>query len=227
MRQFLLGALCGATITAALVSLFSGGPRDSVTFAASATDKTVSLTRSTTDPPLQGANPARDPSQGQRASPVTLAATDAEPQIDARSAPSTRTIPRDGPLPIRLSADHAAILTPPNPAGHQLTLPELHAILSLEKKDVDWAWKTEQLLAQHFAQRNNTGEFEVLSIECRTTLCEVLAFGNLPTSPLRWAQIVGEMSNQPWWTNFHTSTTNVTEKHGRGALVTILQRARQ
>jgi hypothetical protein len=77
------------------------------------------------------------------------------------------------------------MLSPVPAEGRPPTLRELHMQFATEREDQTWSLAMEQNLSQFLAQNNNSGEFEILNIDCRSTLCEILAFGNLPNSPQR------------------------------------------
>ncbi len=149
------------------------------------------------------------------------------PALSPVAAAAVVPAPVEAPAPIRLSVDHAKILSPTSKDGRPLTIPELHMQLSTETKDLNWAVEMEQHLSQFIAQVNITSEFEVLGIECRATLCEILAFGNLPSSSERWSVIGSEMTKQAWWSNFQGNSTLSSGQNGRTTIVTILQRAKR
>jgi hypothetical protein len=211
MRQFLLGTVFGAATAAIALSLFGRGSAEST--------------------PLPQVSTA-SPNAGLASQPLLTAssplAQERQPGAAARqSAPSPVTsveTAMDTRIPIRLSTDHANMLAPAKPDGRPPTLSEQHMQLLTERKDSSWALEMEENLSQFLAQNNATGEFELLSVECRTTLCEILAFGNLPASPQHWNLLGAELSKQPWWSNFQGNSTASSAQNGRTTIVTILQR---
>ncbi|HJV72277.1 hypothetical protein [Ideonella sp.] len=128
--------------------------------------------------------------------------------------------------PVHLSAEHAELLKPRPKEGQPPTLPELHMQFATEQPDPAWSLRTEQALQQYLAQTPYANEFEILNAECRATLCELTAFGNLPASGQHWGSLLADMASQPWWTSFQGHSTTHFEKNGRTTIVTILQRAK-
>lgn len=179
-----------------------------------------------------GAN-ASQPSVGSQATKPTLPAVassatttgpPAYPAANVRPPPA----PAPAPAPAHgLSADHAKVLVPDSPEIRPPSLAELHAQFSAEAKDPNWASEMEQYIHQLIDKNNSTAEFEVLAVECRTTLCEVRAFGNLPNSAQSWNRIGDEIGKQPWWSGFQGNFTSSFNQNGRITIVTILQRARR
>lgn len=132
------------------------------------------------------------------------------------------------PLPMpRLSSEHAELLKPKPRDGQPLTPPELHLQFASERADPNWSLTMEQTLRQFIAQGNASGEFDLLNVECRSTLCEITAFGNLPASGQRWNSLLAEMGSQPWWSQFQGNSTSTSGTNGRTTIVSILQRARR
>ena len=64
-----------------------------------------------------------------------------------------------------------------------------------------------------------------MSVDCRSTMCEVLAFGNgAPSSSKEWNQAIGDMRNQPWYSEIGGESTSMGSQNGRFTVPTILQR---
>jgi hypothetical protein len=82
-------------------------------------------------------------------------------------------------------------------------------------------------IRRFLAEDGSDGGFEVLSVDCRLSLCEVLAFGNVPGAQQRWNAIGSDMTKQPWWSNFRGAATSSSDKNGRTVIATILQRAKR
>jgi hypothetical protein len=127
----------------------------------------------------------------------------------------------------RLSNEHAELLMPRQRDGQPLTLPELHLQLSTERPDLNWSLAMEQTLREFVMRSNGSGEFDVLYVECRSTLCEITLFGNLPASGQRWNSLLADMGHQPWGPQFQGQSTSFSGINGRTAIVSILQRARR
>lgn len=125
---------------------------------------------------------------------------------------------------VQLSAEHATMVAPPPPDSRPPTLSELHAQLLGEPKDSSWATGMEQSLRQALAAGNQSGEFDVPTVECRQTICEVMAFGNQPGSSERWGQLWKELAKQPWYGEFKGSVASTMTVNDRHVFATLIQR---
>jgi hypothetical protein len=234
MRQFLLGATCGAFTVGVLALILRQYPstEPEVSRSALAVKNPALTSLPSRNVDAVHAEGPREPSQAEPAKPLlpTVSQT-GQPQaghtspsqtLAARPSAAVDSIPS-----ISLSAEHARMLSPAPTEGRPPTLQELHMQFATEREDPNWSLEMEQNLNQFLAQSNSAGEFEILTVDCRSTLCEILAFGNLPSSPQRWNAIGSEMGKQPWWSNFKGNSTSSSEKNGRTTIVTILQRAKR
>ncbi|MFG5409804.1 helix-turn-helix domain-containing protein [Piscinibacter sakaiensis] len=126
------------------------------------------------------------------------------------------------PEPFPLSKEHAQILQAPD---ERPTLPQLHRQLLDEPRDADWAAATEELLRRDLAAANQAGDFDIPTIQCRQTLCEVLAFGNSPAAIQRWQAAMQERSGA--WreaAGLVGNSLSITSAGGRAVIVGILER---
>jgi hypothetical protein len=230
MRQFVFGAIFGASAVAlGLLQWPVGLPPSSPSVASPDTPK-PSSPEVRVDPTASIATrDVRLPSEVAAAASRAAEAVQTTGQA-ASTAPAmapTRTAVMDAPAPIRLSAEHAKALFPASQEGRRLTIQEQHMLLTNESKDASWALEMEQNINQFLAQNNASGEFEILTVECRKTLCEILAFGNLPNSHQRWNAISAEMTRQAWGSNFQGSSSSTGDQNGRATIITILERAKR
>lgn len=225
MRQFMFGLACGVGVAAIGIYSVSPAPRppadevkaESVA-RATRTETTQVIAARVPEESTRGASPAK-PLAGTQSIPPASASAPARTEGQAR--------PAEIPRPPQLSAEHAELLKP-EPAEFQLmTASQAHMLLSTEPKDTTWSWEMERLIGAYLAANNASGEFEFPSIECRKTLCEILAFGNLPTSPQRWSEVSSGLSRQAWWSNFAGMSMTMSGKNGRYAFVAVLQRSKQ
>jgi hypothetical protein len=230
MRQFLLGATCGAVFVGVLALAVR---QPSTTEAAAPSSPVLVRSESVSSVPDRTSSPlqigtAHNQSHAQPTNPpAALSSPTGHPQVVLNSPTSTANpgAAADSIPSISLSAEHAQILSPVLAEGRVPTLQELHMQFATEREDQSWSIAMEQNLSQFLAQNNISGEFEILTVDCRSTLCEILAFGNLPNSPQRWNTLASEMGKQSWWSNFKGNSTSSSEKNGRTTIVTILQRA--
>ena len=163
-------------------------------------------------PQLAGANAAPAPA------PVAVPAP-------AAPLPRAAAAPEPAAIPIALSAEHAKMLLP-DAKGRPPTLPELHAELVGEGKDPAWSLATEQSIRQVLAADNASGEFDIMNVDCRSSMCEVLAFGNLPNSAEGWNQAMTDMKKESWYSGIRGESTAMGVQNGRYTVVTIFQRKR-
>jgi hypothetical protein len=222
MRRFLLGAFFGAAAATMALSLFGGSSPTATSLMGTPGTGGTTTQQPSIDSPVQAQDRPVGSAAPQAVSSSIKGRSSQVPELAfATRNPAAGT---DSPIPIRLSADHARMLAPATPDGRPPTLSEQHMQLLTEAKDPSWSLEMEQDLSQFIGQGNGTGEFEILSIECRTSACEILAFGNLPTSSQRWNLLGAEMNKQPWSSNFQGNSTSSSAQNGRTTIVTILQR---
>lgn len=64
-----------------------------------------------------------------------------------------------------------------------------------------------------------------MSVDCRSSMCEVLAFGNDgPSSSRGWNQAIGEMRKEPWYSDISGESTSMGSQNGRFTVATIFER---
>jgi hypothetical protein len=170
-------------------------------------------------PPPAAVCPALPASAASEARPGRLpapASAEARPVVPGREAVL--------PPPPALSAEHAKMLTAQDTRP---TLPELHARLLAEPKDPNWSADAEQLIRRDLAAANESGEFDIPTVECRATVCELLAFGSAPDSPQKWNRALGEL-RKPWEAaGLVSNSTSISGANGRFVIVSILERPRK
>lgn len=70
------------------------------------------------------------------------------------------------------------------------------AARAAEPKDVYWAYATEQKLQQSIAAHPQAVSFQISSIDCRTTFCEIKGIGVTDQSPESFSEILGDAQRQ-------------------------------
>lgn len=80
-------------------------------------------------------------------------------------------------VPIPISTEHQDLIDD----GRSPTHGTMHEKLEREAKDTTWAYEMEQRLRLMYESQGA----RVFSVECRSTLCEVQAFGNIPDGQAR------------------------------------------
>ena len=139
---------------------------------------------------------------GQRAGDVsTVAERQSDSVIVPRAGISAPTVSNSIQEPA--SEDDQEFGNPPTSSGTS-TDPvapwpdNLRADLYLEPKDDSWAYYMEQTLLQYLAAHPSISQFDVLSIECRTTKCQIEVTGYDESTLPVWQQVMYDIRQQPW-----------------------------
>jgi len=83
----------------------------------------------------------------------------------------------------------------------ELALPwpaNLRKELELEPKDDSWAYYMEQTLLQFLSEHSSIAQFDISSIECRTTKCVIEVIGYDESTVPVWHQVMYDIRQQPW-----------------------------
>jgi hypothetical protein len=99
------------------------------------------------------------------------------------------------------------------------TVAEMHEKLEREPKN-DWSYQKEQELSDFFVPAHGSTRFDVHSIECRTTMCEVQA---VALGPTQQNTVIEDLQREPWW-DFARSFTRFGEHNGSTSVVLYLLR---
>lgn len=223
MRGFLSGAAFGVVLTTLVAYIWPSTPSASASAQAAGPLHTVSADRSQqrtasiSEPPREVA---------QTVPPLVPLAVAPLPTTPVTNGRTGSSLVQPSPIiePIKLSAEHARVLLPPSDAKRPPTLPELHMQFVSQSKDPNWSFETEQSIRKALTTNENPAEFDILSVDCRRSLCEVLAFGNLPTSGEKWNGLWDGIAKEPWYAEFKGNTTSSFVQNNRYTIVTIIQR---
>lgn len=226
LRSLALGFAIGSSVTALAAYALRPSPEPVAMSAASSTHphadarqaQRPGISTSTANPPSDTV--VRTPSVGSAHQPTVPAP--AAPVLGARSSSGGTGTSMPS---IALSREHAKVLAPTTGQNRQLTLAELHMQLVSEAKDDNWGTELEQSIRAFLTAKNSPPEFDIMSVECRTTLCEILAFGNLPTSGERWNELWNQAHAQPWYGEISGNSTSTFVNNQRYVIVTILHRS--
>jgi len=229
-RSFLFGMVFGAVATAAVFIARAPDPAAAYGLAPPPAPAMAQMAAPPETPPSAAAPTAAS----RPAPPASIEFRPVQPPLRIGGDPRPpgkppAAAPGPGGATIPLSAEHARLLAPPPDEKRPPTLAELHMQISSEGRDPAWAPELEQAIRQALTAGNTTGEFELMNVECRATLCEVLAFGNQPGSGQRWNQLMEEMTRQPWWStgNLKGDTTSSYVRNNRSVIITLLHRGKQ
>jgi hypothetical protein len=168
MRTLLLATLSSLAAGAALVALRGCDPQTDVPHAPVA-PTTVGAAVPAVGPPPAG--------------PLASAASSVE------AAPGKPALPeaRRPHSVFALSSDHQTLI-----AQTVFAIGD-HEKLEYESRDDAWATKSERLIRQELAQHPSAGDFDVLAVDCRQTLCAVQAFSYGRTSHRDWLGAMDEV----------------------------------
>ena len=148
------------------------------------------------------ADSADDPGAQPRAvTPVTSVSSSgsegASSSSNAVAGDQDRDVSGDEPAVIEGAADDRVTIPFPDEFRVELArntgLAEFHARLEREPEDAQWAARIERLLEEHITSTFDLSRFRVLSVECRTSACEVLAMGYGNEALRVWMEGMGEL----------------------------------
>lgn len=145
----------------------------------------------------------------ERRAPVLAPAPEERPASTIlRQAPKSESEPEpetEGQAAVRIegvrdrsqrSSNHAGAT---DPVASSTSWPEsAQQRLREEPKDEDWAYFTERAILDAVSAHSLAGEFHIVYIECRTTLCQIKVNGYGESSVPKWHQIVFDLTQQSW-----------------------------
>jgi len=118
------------------------------------------------------------------------------------------------------------------PASPMMPSRQYHAAFGAEKRDDAWADYVEAKLHDYFAKQRDTGHFAIVSLGCRSTLCEVLVVNRSPQAApgdvTRWQEIVFGLKRERWYPSAGIAEPTMefgSSQDGRAMIVTYLLRA--
>jgi len=164
------------------------------------------------------------------------------------AAASEETAADEPPAREPIDSDHAADLladviakqeAEDDPNGLPNSAAEAWKKFDQETNDPEWSDKSSKQLEEVLQQwidalpEDVRGHFALVHVECRTTLCQILAADNdeetqseRSQSGQEWQQAVGTLPSQPWWheLGFANFFTMVTSKDGTLLYITYILR---
>jgi hypothetical protein len=169
------------------------------------------------------------------------ASTQEAPSIADAAVASSQT-----PQPNTAQPTSASASTPPEPpealmanymsedgpTSPMMPSRQYHAAFGAEKRDDAWADYVEAKLREYFARQRDTGHFAIVSLGCRSTLCEVLVVNRSPEATpgdvTRWQEIVFGLKRERWYPSAGIAEPSMefgSSQDGRAMIVTYLLRA--
>ena len=135
--------------------------------------------------------------------------------------PRTRT-------PVITSEEHQDLLAkasdPDDPLYGNGRVAQLHEDFEHQEADMSWSYQAEQYLQGFLAGHPGISQFDIRQVECRQNLCELHVFGYDDRAGRLWGDLIADMGNEPWWTEFEGNSSISAGENGRTTIVTILQR---
>jgi hypothetical protein len=209
MRAPLIILLCGLAAAAAVLVLREGDERREARLAlpAPAPASAAAPAASLQPPPPPPVPAARSPAPPPAARAVAVAPVK-PPQPEA---PPRRSV-------FALSSDHQTLLqdTPLASADHEL--------LEREPRDDAWATESERLIRQELARQGSAGDFDVIAVDCRQTLCAIEAFSYGENGHREWVEAMDEAFKEALGSAFSSINTAFPAEGGKAPVLTFLHR---
>ncbi|TDP72533.1 hypothetical protein DES47_102278 [Roseateles toxinivorans] len=212
MRPSVIALLCGLAVAAALLVWRGGGdpPQEAAPAA---------VAPAVTDTPLVSPQPLQGPAPTvQTPNAASAAATAAVPA--AMIKPPPRPTNQAGPArsAFALSSDHQTLI-------HETVLAAAdHERLEQEPRDDAWATEAERQIRQALARHARTGDFDVVAVDCRQTLCAIQAFSYGENGHREWVKAVDELYKETLADLFDSVNTAFPTRGSRSPVLTFLHR---
>ena len=221
----LIVLLCGLAAAAALLALRGGGePQEAQPAALAPTPASASElqeaqpallaptsanTAVSLSPQLQLPVPAAR-SPGATSAASTVAAAAMKPPLSEASAARSA---------FALSSNHRTLIQ------ETLLAAADHELLEREPRDDGWASESERLIRQELARHGSTGDFDVIAVDCRQTLCAIQAFSYGEDGHRKWVGAVDELYKETLASIFDSvNTAFPTQGGSRSPVLTFLHR---
>jgi hypothetical protein len=224
MRALLIALLCGSAAAVALLALRGGGESQEARLAplvpapARTAEPRETQPASLTPTPAGAAAPA---SSGQLQPPVPAAPSPGAASPVSSTAAVTlparsETSPEHSSF--ALSSDHQTLI-------HETLLAAAdHELLEREPREDAWATESERLIREELGRHGSAGDFEVIAVDCRQTLCAIQAFSYGENGHRAWVEAVDDLYKESLASNFDSVNTAFPTQGGRSPVLTFLHR---
>jgi hypothetical protein len=224
MRALVIALLCGCAAAMALLALRWSGESQEAQLepfvrTPARTAETRETQRASPAPTFSGA--AAPASSGRLQPPVPAASTPgaATPALPMAAA----TLPaRSEASPVHssfaLSSDHQALIR------ETLLAAAEHELLEREAREDPWATESERLIREELLGHSDVGDFEVIAVDCRRTLCAIQAFSYGENGRRAWVGAVDDLYKESLASVFDSVTTAFPTQDGRSPVLTFLHR---
>ena len=117
-----------------------------------------------------------------------------------------------------LSSDHQTLIHETLLATADLEL------LEREPREDAWATESERLIREELARHGSAGDFEVIAVDCRRTLCAIQAFSYGENGHRTWVGAVDDVYKESLASVFDSVNTAFPTQEGRSPVLTFLHR---
>jgi hypothetical protein len=214
MRGPLIALTCGLAAAALVVLVWRGGGEPQTT------SQPAPVARAPASAPASAANlqPQAEPpvtaapARGAVAIPSPVAAEVARPPVLPQASSAAQST-------FALSSDHRTLIQ-----GTLLAAADFDQLES-EPRDDAWATETERLIRQELARHGSAVDFDVITVDCRQTLCAIQAFSNGENGHRHWVEAVDELYKEALASTFDSvNTAFPTQGSSRSPVLTFLHR---
>lgn len=211
MRGLLIALLLGlAAAAAALFAFREGGePRELARPAPLAPAPASTAVAAVSVPPQAPAPAARPPG-------AALAASTVAPTLVRAAVPEASPVLHSA---FALSSDHRTLIQ-----GTLLAAAD-HELLEHEPRDDAWATEAERLIRQELARHHSADAFDIVTVDCRQTLCAIQAFSHGENGHRQWVEVMDELYRETLASTFDSVNTAFPDPgSGRSPVLTFLHR---
>ena len=214
MRAPVIALLCGLAAAAAALLVWQAGGEDQVAQPTQPT-QTARLAPAA----ISTALPSSSLLPGL---PATAAVAGSAVRSAGAVAGAATRPPPQAAIPVRsgfaLSSDHQALI-------HDTVLAAAdHQLLEREPRDDAWATEAERLIRQALARHGKAGDFDVIAVDCRETLCAIQAFSYGVNGHREWVNALDELYKQTLASRFDSVNTAFPTQGSRSPVLSFLHR---
>ena len=213
--KFILGLILGATL-ASIYWINAANNSDGIVHTSTPTNASSNEIDHPYLPEQITLEESLDPPSVVSTSPAHHNSTDEFAQSTNSPAANNEGSPT---LPIQTSYEHETMM---RRQSARPSVAELHKALELEAIDSTWAPSTESLLSEYLLAHDFIEAFSINHITCRTTMCEIEAFGY--EGHQKWNTMMSQMRENGWFKQFSGTSTSSTSHEGKSTVISILHR---
>lgn len=155
---------------------------------------------STSEAPVRPTSPAprvRASTLARAAEPVASSPREAVGRAIAVTPPVQMLKPASAEPKVELTPQHKLLLMEPTPEEMRAGAKSPHGLLESEIKDSTWAWEAEQALRSFLSDAGSTLQLEIVSVECRSSICVIQAFSQHPDTTSLWRKLFEHIDKPP------------------------------